>query len=114
MESPLQSFCVVLRQWRRSAEKQRAGVGILCLQVPMHSEPRSHTPPITKKRARAAVLLVTILGVAQVPLAQDSLHLVMRITGESNTKRITNVVGVRYLNGDGYKDALICEPCTDN
>lgn len=30
MKSPLQSFCVGLRQWQRSAEKQRAGAGILC------------------------------------------------------------------------------------
>jgi len=39
--------------------------------------------------------------------AQDSLHLIGTITGESYQKRITNVDRVGDVNGDGYDDFII-------
>jgi hypothetical protein len=76
----------------------------------MHDGPEGQTPSTIKKSATIAVLLATILCVAQVSPAQDSLHLVMTITGESYTKRITNAVGVGDANWDGYDDFLVSMP----
>ncbi|MCL4510226.1 MAG: FG-GAP-like repeat-containing protein [Bacteroidetes bacterium] len=63
-----------------------------------------------KKMSGIIVLLATILCVSEVSFAQDSLHLVATITGESFEKRITNAVGVGDVNGDGYDDFAVSMP----
>jgi hypothetical protein len=44
---------------------------------------------------------------ANIVLCQDSLCLIGTLTGESNTKGITDVKGIGDVNGDGYHDFMI-------
>ncbi len=66
-----------------------------------------------KKILTATVLAAVMLCIVRSSFAQDSLHLVMTLTGESYVKRITNAVGVGDVNGDGNADFLVSMPTSD-
>jgi Secretion system C-terminal sorting domain/FG-GAP repeat len=53
------------------------------------------------------ILIALIICTLSKVYAQDSLYLVGSITGESNSKNITNVKGIGDINGDGYDDFMV-------
>jgi FG-GAP repeat len=55
------------------------------------------------------IIITFLISIISQIKAQDSLYLIGTITGESNSKRITNVKGIGDINGDGYDDFMISE-----